>query len=68
MGGAIGVVGFAGHFRSFMDDALVWFLGSRLDLGLSCAGGFQGLVSVVAWCVGWGGLLALVVFQRGSLG
>ena len=23
---------------------------------------------MVAWCVGWGGLLALVVFRRGSLG
>ena len=66
--GAVGVMDFAGHFQGFVDDTLVWFLGSGLDLGLSCAGGFRGLVSVVAWCVGWGGLLALVVFQPSSLG
>ena len=40
---------------------------SKLGLDLSCARGFRSLVSVVAWCVGWGGLLALVVFRRGSL-
>ena len=39
----------------------------QVGLDLSCARDFRGLFSVVAWCVGWGGLLVLVVFQRGSL-
>ena len=60
-------MGFAKHFQNFIDDTLIGFLGSGLDLGLSCAGGFLGLVSAVAWYVAWGRLLALIFFQRGSL-
>ena len=64
---AVGVVDFAKHFQNFVDDAVVWFLNSRLDLGLSCARDFRSLVSVVAWCIGWGELLAPIIFQRSSL-
>ena len=40
-----------GLFLDFIDDTMVWFLSFRLGLGLSCAGGFRGLVSAVTWCV-----------------
>ena len=49
---AIGVINFAKHFQNFMDDAVVWFLNSRLGLGLSCARDFRGLISMVTWCIG----------------
>ena len=39
-------------FRNFIDDTMVWFLNSGLDLGLSCTWGFRSLISMVAWCVG----------------
>ena len=52
LGRAVCVVDFAKHFQNFVDDTVVWFLNSRLDLGLSCARDFRSLVSVVAWCVG----------------
>ena len=65
LGRAIGVVSFAGPFLGFVGDAVVWCLSSGLDLSLSYVMDFRNLGSMVAWCVGWGNLLALVVFQRG---
>ena len=64
---AIGIINFAKHFQNFIDDAVVWFLGSKLDLSHSCAKDFRSLISVVAWCIGWRRLLALMVFRRSSL-
>ena len=49
-------------FLGFVDDDVVWCLNSGLGLGLSCAGDFRSPGSVVAWCVSWGRLLALVFF------
>ena len=44
LGRAVGVVGFARPFLSFVDDAVVLCLDSGLGLGLSCAGTFGALV------------------------
>ena len=37
---AVGVVGFAWLFLGYVTDAVVWYLGSVLDLNLSCAWNF----------------------------
>ena len=41
--------------------------GFRVDFDLFCARDFRSLVSVVAWCVDWRRLLALIIFQLSSL-
>ena len=35
---AVGVMDCAGHFLNFIDDAMIWCLGSEMDLGISCTG------------------------------
>ena len=55
------------HFQNFIDDTMIWFLNSKLDLNLSCAKDFRNLISMVTWCINWRRLLALIIFQRSSL-
>ena len=45
---AVSILNSAKHFLDFKDDAMASCLGYGLDLGLSCAGGFGGLGSVVS--------------------
>ena len=60
-------INFAKHFQNFIDDTMIWFLNSKLDLNLSCAKDFLNLISLVTWCINWRRLLALIMFQRSSL-
>ena len=53
--------------KTFIDDTMIWFLNSKLDLNLSCAKDFRNLISMVTWCISWRRLLALIIFQRSSL-
>ena len=46
---------------------MIWYLNFKLDLNLSCAKDFQNLSSMVTWCINWGRLLALIIFQRSLL-
>ena len=64
---AIGIINFTKPFLNFIDDTIIWFLNSKLDLNLSCANNFRNLISMVAWCISWRKLLALIIFQRSSL-
>ena len=64
---AIGIINFAKHFQNFIDDTMIWFLNSKLDLNLFCARDIRNLVSMVTWCINWRRLLALIIFQRSSL-
>ena len=43
--------GFAKHFQNFIDDTMIRFLNSKLDLNSSCAKDFQNLISMVTWCI-----------------
>ena len=45
---------------------MIWYLNSKLDFNLSCAKDFRYLNSMVTWCIDWGRLLALIIFQRSS--
>ena len=56
-----------GHLLNLIDDTIIWYLNSKLDLNLSCAKDFQHLIFMVTWCIGWKRLLALIIFQRSSL-
>ena len=42
-----------------MDDTMIWYLNSKLNLNLSCAKDFQNLISMVTWYINWRRLLAL---------
>ena len=64
---AIGIINFAKLFQNFIDDTMIWFLNSKLDLNYSCAKDFRNLISMVTWCINWRRLLALIIFQRSSL-
>ena len=55
------------HILNFIDDTIIWYLNSKLDLNLSCAKDFWTWNSLVTWCVNWRTLLALIIFQRSSL-
>ena len=48
---AISIINFAKHFLNFIDDTMIWFLNSKLDLNLSCAKDFRNLISMVTWCI-----------------
>ena len=54
-------------FSNFIDDTMIWFLNSKLDLNLSCTKDSRNLISVVTWCINWSRLLALIIFQCSSL-
>ena len=54
-------------FSNFIDDTMIWFLNSKLDLNLSCTKDFRNLISMVTWCINWRRLLGLIIFQRSSL-
>ena len=58
---------FENPFLNFIDDTLIWYLNSKLDLNLSCAKDFRNLNSMVTWCINWRRFLALIIFQRSSL-
>ena len=64
---AIGIINFAKPFLNFIDNTVIWFLNSKLDLNLSCAKHFRNLGSMVTWCIDWRRLLALIIFQRSLL-
>ena len=64
---AICIINFAKPFQNFIDDTMIWYLNSKLDLNLSCAKDFRNLNSMVTWCINWRKLLALIIFQRSSL-
>ena len=38
---------------NFIDDTMIWYLNSKLDLSLSCAMDFRNLNSMVTWCINW---------------
>ena len=46
---AIVIINFAKHFQNFIDDTMIWFLNSKLDLNLFCAKDFRNLISMVTW-------------------
>ena len=48
---AIGIINFAKRFLNFIDDNMIGFLNSKLDLNLSCAKDFRNLISMVTWCI-----------------
>ena len=64
---AIGIMNFTQHFQNFINDTMIWFLNSKLDLNFSCAKDFQNLISMVTWCINLRRLLALIFFQGSSL-
>ena len=47
----IGIINFAKPFLNFIDDTLIRYLNSKLDLNLSSAKDFQNLNSIVTWCI-----------------
>ena len=55
------------NLYNFIDDTMIWYLNSNLDLNLSCAKDFWNLNSMVTWWLNWSRLLALIIFQRSSL-
>ena len=55
------------YFLNFIDDTMIWYLNSKLDLNLSCAKHFWNLNSMVTWWIKWWRLFALIIFQRSSL-
>ena len=48
---AIGIINFAKHFQNFIDDTMIRFLSTKLDLNLSCTKDFRNLISMVTWCI-----------------
>ena len=48
---AISIINFAKPFLNFIDDTMIRFLNSKLDLNLSCAKVFRSLISMVTWCI-----------------
>ena len=40
---AIGIINFAKPFVNFIDDTMIWYLNSKLDLNLSCVKDFRNL-------------------------
>ena len=57
---AIGIIIFAKPFLNFIDDTMIWYLNSKLDLNLSCAKDFWNLNSTVTWFINWRRLLELL--------
>ena len=64
---AIGIRNFAKPFLNFIDDIMIWYLNSKLNLNLSYAMDFRNLHSMLTWCINWRRLLSLILFQRSSL-
>ena len=48
---AIGIINFAKPFLNFIDDTMILYLNSKLDLNLSCAMVFRNLNSMVTGCI-----------------
>ena len=48
---AISIINFAKPFLNFIDDSMILYLNSKLDLNLSCAKDFRNLNSMVTWCI-----------------
>ena len=46
---AIGIINFAKPFLNFIDDTMIWYLHSKLDLNLSCAKDFCNLNYMVTF-------------------
>ena len=59
---AIGIINLAKPFLNFIDDTMIWYLNSKLNLNLSYAMDFRNLNSMVTWCINWRRLLALIIF------
>ena len=41
----------AKHFLDFIDDTMILYLNSKLNLNLSCAKDFRNLISMVTGCI-----------------
>ena len=52
----------------FIDDTMIWFLNSKLNLNLSCAKDFRNLISMVTLCINWRKLLALIISHYKKIG
>ena len=48
---AIGIINFEKSFHNFIDDTMICYLNSELDINLSCAKDFRNLNSMVTWCI-----------------
>ena len=48
---AIGIINFPKPFLNFIDETLIKYLNSKLDLNLSCARDFRNPNSMVTWCI-----------------
>ena len=47
----IGIINFEKPFLNFIDDTMILYLNSKLDINLSCAKDFRNLISMVTWCI-----------------
>ena len=48
---AIGIINFAKLLQNYIEDTMILFLNSKLDLNLSCTKDFRNLISMVTWCI-----------------
>ena len=48
---AISIINLAKPFLNFINNTMISFLNSKLDLNLSCAKDFRNLISIVTWCI-----------------
>ena len=64
---AIGIINFPKPFLSFIDDTMMCYLTSKLDLNLFWAKDFRNLNSMVTWCINSSRSFDLITFQRSSL-
>ena len=58
-----GIISFAKPILNSIDDAMIRYLNSKLDLNLSCAKDFQNMSSMVTWWINWRRLFALIIFS-----
>ena len=61
------VINIAKYCLNFIDDTIIWYLNSKLDLNLFCTKDFRNLNSMLTWCINWRRLVALIILQRSSL-
>ena len=48
---AICIINFTKPFLNFIDDTMISYLNTKLDLNLSCVKDFGNLNSIVTWCI-----------------
>ena len=64
---AIGIINFAKPFLNFINDTMISYPNSKLDINLSCAMDFRSLNSMATWCINWKKIVGFNNFQRSSL-